>query len=98
MTQGHNNWRVTAPRNWVPRRCYAAHGDYICNDYFYLMGKITFQRNGSCTVSHKYAYRMDYIYFLLNKMTRAPYALKCDVRYIAAVFEFIRLQKRSDLQ
>ena len=27
-------------------------------------------------------------------MTRAPYALKCDVRYIAAVFEFIMLQKR----
>ena len=24
VTQGHNNWRVTAPRNWVPRRCYAA--------------------------------------------------------------------------
>ena len=42
---------------------------------------------------------MDYLYFLLNKMTRAPYALKCDViGYTSAVMEYIMLQRGTDLQ
>ena len=42
---------------------------------------------------------MDYLYFLLNKMTRAPYALKCDViGYTSAVMEYIMLRRGTDLK